>query len=228
MREERRLAYVGITRAKKNLTLTAAKRRMVRGETMYSRLSRFVDEIPGYLLDKEKPVSAPSFLYDGGETIDDVFEDDDYSFGQSSKSSRDNSFDSEGGYSGIKANYAKGLAKTKAGDSSFAGGRSELASTYKLKAKPKPPKPRAVPDKPYIAGAGSTHVKGSLAGLSKGMPMKAVTPDYVVGDRVSHVKYGNGVVTSLEEGPRDYKVAVEFDDCGQKIMYAAFAKLKKI
>ena len=58
--------------------------------------------------------------------------------------------------------------------------------------------------------------------------MSASKPDYTVGDKVSHIKYGVGVVTSLEEGPRDYKVTVNFDDCGQKIMYAAFAKLKKV
>lgn len=53
-------------------------------------------------------------------------------------------------------------------------------------------------------------------------------PDYEEGDRVSHIKYGEGTVTSLEPGPRDYKVTVDFDEAGQKIMYAAFAKLKKI
>ncbi len=215
--EERRLAYVGITRAKKNLTLTAARRRMVRGETQYNRLSRFVQEIPDELLDRNKPLTAASFLYDGGESIDDDFEytgDDDFS---------------GGGYSGIKPSFAKGLAKSAA-KSSFDNGKSELANTYKLKAKPKPKvtKPRAVPDKPYIAGAGATHAKGQLAGISKGMPMKAETPDYIVGDRVSHVKYGEGTVTGLEQGPRDYKVTVMFDGPGQKVMYAAFAKLKKI
>ncbi|WP_022764685.1 ATP-dependent helicase [Butyrivibrio sp. XPD2006] len=214
--EERRLAYVGITRAKKNLTLTAARRRMVRGETQYNRLSRFVQEIPSEMLDRNKPLTAASFLYDGGESIDDDFEytgDDDFA---------------GGGYSGIKPSFAKGLAKS-ASKSSFDNGKSELANTYKLKAKPKPKvtKPRAVPDKPYIAGAGATHAKGQLAGISKGMPMKAETPDYVVGDRVSHVKYGEGTVTGLEQGPRDYKVTVMFDGPGQKVMYAAFAKLKK-
>ena len=215
--EERRLAYVGITRAKKNLTLTAARRRMVRGETQYNRLSRFAQEIPDELLDRNKPLTAASVLYDGGESIDDDFEytgDDDFS---------------DGGYSGIKPSFAKGFAKS-ASKSSFDSGKSELANTYKLKAKPKPKvtKPRAVPDKPYIAGAGATHAKGQLAGISKGMPMKAETPDYIVGDRVSHVKYGEGTVTGLEQGPRDYKVTVMFDGPGQKVMYAAFAKLKKI
>ena len=216
--EERRLAYVGITRAKKNLTLTAARRRMVRGETQYNRLSRFAQEIPDSLLDTKKPLTAASFLYEGGETIDDDFD-----------SSFDDDYES-GGYSGIKASYAKGLTKKSASKSSFDSSKSALANTYKLKAKPKPKvdKPRAVPDRPYIAGAGATHAKGQLAGLSKGMPMKAQAPDYAVGDRVSHVKYGEGVVTSLEQGPRDYKVTVQFDGPGQKIMYAAFAKLKKL
>ena len=48
------------------------------------------------------------------------------------------------------------------------------------------------------------------------------------GDRVKHIKYGEGTVTELEPGPRDYKVTVDFDDAGQKIMYAAFAKLERI
>ena len=52
LEEERRLAYVGITRAKKNLILTSAKQRMVNGETRYSLMSRFVSEIPRELLNK--------------------------------------------------------------------------------------------------------------------------------------------------------------------------------
>ena len=47
--EERRLCYVGITRAERKLTLTCANRRMIRGETHYSRQSRFLKEIPMYL-----------------------------------------------------------------------------------------------------------------------------------------------------------------------------------
>lgn len=48
--EERRLCYVGITRAMKKLSLTAAKQRMLRGETQFNKPSRFVHEIPRYLL----------------------------------------------------------------------------------------------------------------------------------------------------------------------------------
>ncbi len=259
--EERRLAYVGITRAKKHLTLTAAKRRMVRGETMYSKLSRFVTEIPSNLLDKKGGMDKPASLYDDGDSIDeyegvenDYGNDSAYSYrnsdeysgyGSGSKYSGRNSGGYSGsgyssgsgaGYSGIKPSYAEAVRKNAAAGKSTtsagtASGRSELSNTYKLKAKPKPEKkiPRAQPsDKPYIAGAAKTFTKGSLAGLSKGMPTKMEKPEYEQGDRVSHIKYGVGTVTSLEQGPRDYKVTVEFDDCGQKIMYAAFAKLKKV
>ena len=55
--EERRLAYVGITRAKEDLTLTCAKSRMLRGETQYNPVSRFVREIPKELLDNTLPLS---------------------------------------------------------------------------------------------------------------------------------------------------------------------------
>ena len=67
--EERRLAYVGITRAKKNLTITSARVRMVRGQTQYGKVSRFVREIPTELLSgkiyepktKEEPIEQSTF-----------------------------------------------------------------------------------------------------------------------------------------------------------------------
>ena len=73
MEEERRLCYVGITRAMKELTLTSAQQRMVRGETQYNRVSRFVREIPrelvdlGHTVQTKKPVvsdvSSPKSSY---------------------------------------------------------------------------------------------------------------------------------------------------------------------
>lgn len=50
MEEERRLCYVGITRAMKQLSISAARQRMIRGETQYNRPSRFIGEIPRYLM----------------------------------------------------------------------------------------------------------------------------------------------------------------------------------
>lgn len=54
LEEERRLCYVGITRAKKELVITAARKRMTHGETRYCKPSRFVEEIPAELLKEER------------------------------------------------------------------------------------------------------------------------------------------------------------------------------
>lgn len=54
LEEERRLCYVGITRAKEYLTMTSSRQRMVNGETRYAKISRFVEEIPAELLEVEK------------------------------------------------------------------------------------------------------------------------------------------------------------------------------
>ena len=71
--EERRLCYVGITRAMKELTLTCAKQRMIRGETQYNRVSRFVREVPrelvdlGHTIQEKKPrvddIVSPKSVY---------------------------------------------------------------------------------------------------------------------------------------------------------------------
>ena len=52
-------------------------------------------------------------------------------------------------------------------------------------------------------------------------------PDYEVGDRVRHIKFGAGTVEGLEKGDKDYEVTVNFDRCGIRKMFASFAKLKK-
>ena len=68
-----------------------------------------------------------------------------------------------------------------------------------------------------------------LAGISKGAQTQVPqTLEYAAGDRVTHVKYGVGTVLLVEREPRDYKVTVDFDRAGQKIMYASFAKLKRV
>lgn len=61
LEEERRLCYVGITRAKQKLSMSAAKMRMQNGEMKFNKPSRFVNEIPRYLLKQVGNVSAPRF-----------------------------------------------------------------------------------------------------------------------------------------------------------------------
>ena len=164
--EERRLAYVGITRAKEDLTLTCAKSRMIRGETQYNAASRFVREIPPQLMDNTIPTPKRAF-----QDIPEVFD-------------------------------------------------------FRPKATLRP-KVTARGDKPYIAKGISS--LNQISGLSKGLPFEAPADlEYAVGERVKHIKYGEGTVLKIEREPRDYKVTVNFDKAGQKIMYASFAKLKRV
>ena len=67
LEEERRLCYVGITRAMQTLTITCAKQRMVRGETRFNAMSRFLKEIPEYLLDAgEAKIGGRNYLAGAG------------------------------------------------------------------------------------------------------------------------------------------------------------------
>ena len=66
MEEERRLAYVAITRAKEKLFLTHCKERLLFGSTQFNPLSRFVKEIPPFLLDRKDEREAPRARVTGG------------------------------------------------------------------------------------------------------------------------------------------------------------------
>lgn len=69
-------------------------------------------------------------------------------------------------------------------------------------------------------------------GIQKGAKAFAVSKekglDYQEGDRVRHIKFGEGTVKAIVEGGRDFEVTVDFDSAGVKKMFATFAKLKKI
>ena len=169
MEEERRLAYVGITRAREYLTLTCAKMRMMHGETQFNPVSRFIREIPKELLDGALPRSR--------------YSDDE------------------------PAMIERGSSNRPA---------ARLRST-------------ATPE--YRKPAMQNEIKSlnAIAGLSKGMPAAALGElSYATGDVVRHRKFGQGTVISIVKEPRDYKVTVDFDAYGQKIMYASFAKLEKV
>ncbi len=88
LEEERRLCYVGITRAMEQLTLTAARQRMVRGETRVSKVSRFVKEIPGHLLSgsiREQKSYSPEPYGESLRQAKKSFSRQAYSFGNTAK-----------------------------------------------------------------------------------------------------------------------------------------------
>ncbi len=150
LEEERRLCYVGITRAMNRLIMTAAKSRMTNGEIHHSKVSRFIDEIPQELLSENRlhPRSVTSNEPTKG------------------KSSSIHSF-----------------------------GKSV--------------------EQPVSFGKAFSIEKSSNLG-------------YEVGNRVSHIKFGTGVVEAIEEGKKDFEVSVNFDSFGIKKMFASFAKLKLV
>lgn len=155
--EERRLCYVGITRAKETLIMSAARMRTVRGETQMNRTSRFVREIP-----KELLAESAQMLKKNSE------------------------------YSSITGKDHMELPVRKRGQVAFNSYQREAISN-------------TVFDKKTDSA-----------------------PDYVVGDRVRHIKFGEGTVADMINGGRDYEVTVVFDTAGRKKMFAGFAKLVKI
>lgn len=189
--EERRLAYVGITRARKILTISCARARMLRGEMQYNPVSRFVREIDEAIMDN-RPLS-------GRPRDFDFYEED----------------------SPQKLSFKSKPFSTE-GVSSLSAGLGATRPVNAVYAKPKAivrPKKTELENQPFITKGVGALQKGAAAGE----PLL-----YGVGDRVSHIKYGLGTVTAIEKGPRDYQVTVQFDSAGQKVMYAAFAKLKKV
>jgi len=205
--EERRLAYVGITRARKMLTISCARARMIRGEMQYNPVSRFVNEIDEKLMDN-RPLRGRARDFDSY--------DDDSMERMSFKSKPFSGFGADGysSFGGARAYSTESV-------SSYSTGLGNTRPANAVYAKPKAvvrPKKTDLENQPYIT-------KG-IGALSKGAPVSD-SLDYGVGDRVRHIKYGVGTVSNIEKGPRDYQVTVQFDTAGQKVMYAAFAKLKK-
>ena len=198
MEEERRLCYVGITRAKKELVLTAARQRMINGETRWSKPSRFIDEIPSELLDADKlqPVL--------GMEKRENFEDSGLPWNQGSKSSASRFGMGYNAYASKNVSPAGNSMGSGYGSSKNAGMSGYGSGMQSLEPKKKP-------------GFGKTFTV-----------QKAASLDYKEGDRVKHAKFGEGTVKEIIDGSRDYEVTVEFDKGGQKKMLAGFAKLERI
>lgn len=152
--EERRLCYVGITRAKKRLVFTAAKTRVYQGDLRYCEVSRFLEEIPSELLE-------------GAD---------------------------------------KGGAVKKLSEPAFCKDKEEDRARAFFRQKP-----AAMPlfGREFVVN-------------------KAKELDYQKGDRVKHIKFGQGIVLDIREGTKDFEVSVDFERFGVKKMFAAFAKLEKI
>lgn len=283
--EERRLCYVGITRAREELVMTSARSRMVNGEFKRAFPSRFIDELPDELVHKDAlprmRVSVPDDYEDGlpweisrssgggfSKNYNNPYASGTaavnrpaYGGGAASYGQRTSGLQSGG--SGSGSSFGSGIAGgtgrqgAGTGHSDFGAGfgSSGYRSSAGLGAAGQSGSGRTG-GAGYGAGVYSSAGHGAgvygsaghgtgaygsaaygkrLGGASQGAGMqkagavqKPEKLDYVVGDRVSHVKFGEGTVVSIVDGTKDYEVSVAFDTAGQKKMFASFAKLKKI
>lgn len=181
--EERRLCYVGITRAMKRLSLSACAQRMLRGETQFNRPSRFIREIPRYLLTMEQnPYNSNPFRSNSHASLVPEFNS--------------------------RLQPAGALQPRGTG---FKGGASAASLSRDIDSGSIFDKNKSFTQSPREFG-------GSNLG----------TIDYGIGDTVSHIKFGVGLVTNINNAGKDYEVTVDFSSAGTKKMMASFAKLKKL
>ena len=197
LEEERRLCYVGITRAKKRLIMSMAKQRMIRGEMMLCKSSRFVNEIPReYIAESGQGIRKPTPYGDANAAEERLR--------------------AELPWNQVPWNRQAGSAYSP-GSSGIQGSAYPTDSSgIQGSAFSSGIKRRQPPARPTFA---------------KGAPVPAASEEelgYAAGDRVHHIKFGDGTVEKIVSGGRDFEVTVDFDTAGTKKMFASFAKLVKI
>ncbi len=261
--EERRLCYVGITRAEKELVITCAKQRMVRGEMQMNKVSRFVKEIPEEYLEVNNNVTGynKSKINYGGEK--ETEEGSRFSpraraketlarYG-SGNTEQFGSYNKRKSISGrTESSYGSGFSRNAyatqygsgVGAASFTSGKIKTAPTQygtsirnvsMANENKKVGFGKEFPMGGFSAGssAASPSVGSRSVASSAASPKETAKPvgdglGYAVGDTVSHVKFGEGVVQDIASATKDFMVTVDFEEYGVKRMLAGFAKLKKI
>ena len=209
LEEERRLCYVGITRAKQHLYLTCSRQRTMFGSTSCNQVSRFVKEIPEELLDGaeelfggrkrdsfEEMVSRSGKVFGSKSFGDSGFS---WSYGNSGRGASTNSSSS--------SNSSFGAGSTKFGAVASSIGKSATNG---------------------IASFGRT-AESFLNGLANKSAKKQVDlSEYGAGVRVFHKKFGEGIITGTEPEGDDLKVDIDFEKFGHKRLMAKFSNLEII
>ena len=222
MEEERRLCYVAITRAKKELYLSSSRSRLIFGQTRRNPPSTFLSEIDPDLLDETQ---SPELACSGG------------GFGAGYGSYSTNVPGGRSGYSGASrgylnseynarprggfgGGYSSGFASGGHESPNYSGGRHNVQSTgfgtgYGRSNNPH----HATP-----AGAGTS----TLAGTPSATPKKKEAVSYAPGDLVEHRVFGKGKVIKATPIAGDCIVEIQFDRVGVKKTMANYAPLKKL
>ncbi len=188
--EERRLFYVALTRAKKDVTITFASSRFKWGSMEFSRPSRFLKEIdPRYL---------------------DVRYEDEEEDEERSRSNRREQIDD------LRRRFDQRQGRTIVE-------RREFQSSRQIGTPTTPQRP-AMPQRPDMSKFRSVGVRTEPEGGAKVESAGA----YAVGQRVSHARFGVGVIEAIERLTSDTKLTIKFNDpqYGTKNLLAKFAKLQ--
>ena len=235
--EERRLFYVGITRAMQSLMISYAVQRMTRGEMQFNRPSRFLSELPREITKKTvvngSGWSDRNSMRNSSGRYGGSFGSGSYS--NSSSGRRSGSFGS-GSYGDSSSGQRRGSFGSGSYDDSSSG-RSDYYSSsgYGNRSSGRSG------SSGYDTESGSYRKHNDSSNSAKSgygnLYSKPATPapvaasasalGYGVGDRVRHIKFGIGTVKSITAGSHDYEVTVEFA-AGVKQMLASFAKLVKV
>ena len=223
MEEERRLCYVAITRAKKELYLSTSRTRMIFGQTRRNPPSAFLSEIDPGLLDETQSPELTG--YGGG-------------FGAGYGSYSTNVPGGRSGYSGASRGYLNSEynAKPRGGfgggySSGFASGGHESPNSYGGR--------HQVQSTGFGSGYGRSRSAGNtapagagtstLAGAPSAAPQKkAAAASYAAGDIVEHRVFGRGKVLKATPIAGDCIVEIQFDRVGVKKTMANYAPLKKV
>lgn len=221
MEEERRLCYVAITRAKKELYLSSSRTRMIFGQTRRNPPSTFLSEIDPGLLDETQSPELSS--YGSG-------------FGAGYGSYSTNVPGGRSGYSGASRGYLNSEynAKPRGGfgsgySSGFVSGGHESPNSYGGR--------HTVQSVGFGSGygrsrGGSTAPAGAgtstLTGTVSVAPKKKEAVSYAPGDLVDHRVFGRGRVIKATPIAGDCIVEIQFDRVGVKKTMANYAPLKKV
>jgi DNA helicase-2/ATP-dependent DNA helicase PcrA len=244
LEEERRLCYVGMTRAMNTLILTRAnfRRRYGNDAPEMSVPSRFLEEVPNALIENLGSTRAPAWAYAGSSyggygsrygtgpggrrsSSDDEGEGRHYNYEDESQEVPGHSSNRTGnGRTTTERNkpFVASWMTPKSGPAVSASGSS-------AKAPKDEPEPASIDNIARFFGGKSGPIKpGSLARPAMDIPAATGATGLRKGDRVRHSKYGEGSVLMRDGEGEDAKVTVMFTRHGMKKLMERFANLEKI
>ena len=215
MQEERRLAYVGVTRAKRRLYLTRAAVRSQWGQVNEMLPSQFLDDIPDDLIDWKRRQAGNERMRAGWDLGDDEdefggFEDesDGRAFGHRSFGGFGSGFGSaRNGYGRSRTSSQRSFGSSGYGSrSSFRNGRvtTRLSTT---------------------SSSSTSHAgRASAQPKSNGLSIQ----DFSLGDRVAHDQYGLGKVVDIQDKGHNSVLTVDFGSEGTKRLMLRLAPIEKL